>query len=297
VLEDAGSALAPIDPMGRPLGIAYLDLMKGGLFSSIGSRALVAAGPFGQFAAKRWEETDGASETAMGAEQESWFLETMRGSAATWKLWANEFCLSPLQIDLSLLDVPPSFKRVFNITVDDWNGLPNRRDLLLGELADIGNVVALTGDIHAFFAATPMVRGAMDRKIVELVGGSISSLAFQPLLQRQVEDDPGLSSVPGATDLAGAIRDLLLQLGPNPHLAFADVTSHGYAVVEASADALLCTFYMHAESEVHVNHYDSASLGSLFNEFRFRVDAGSPELFHEINGTWLRWDPATRSFV
>jgi len=297
VIADEGSDLAPIDPTGRPLGIAYVDLLKGSLFSSIGSRALVASGPFAKYAAKRWADTDGASETAMGAAQESWFLDTMRGSNATWKLWANEFCLSPLQIDLSALQVPASFQRVFNITVDDWNGMPNRRDVLLDELADVGNVVALTGDIHAFFAATPTVAGAPDRKIVELVGGSMSSLAFQPLLQGQVEDDPVLSSVPGATDLAGAIRDLLLQLGPNPHLAFADVTSHGYGVIEAGPDALFATYYMHAESEVHVNHYEDTNLDSLFVSVRFRVDNGSPELFQQIGGEWMRWDPTTRSFV
>ncbi len=297
VIEDEGSDLAPIDPTDRPLGIAYVDMAKGSFWSRIGSRYLVGAVAFAQYGAQRWAETNGASETAMGPEQEEWFLRTMADSTATWKVWANEFCLSPLQIDLQSLDVPDSFKKVFHLNVDDWNGMANRRSALIEQLAGVGNVVAITGDIHAFFAGTPMVTGDPTQKIVEFVGGSISSLAFQTLLRRQVEDDPVLSSVPGALELAGAIRELLVQLGPNPHLAFAEVTKHGYGVIEASADTLLATLYMHDESEVSVNHYDDPNLADLFVTAKFKVDAGSPELYYDINGEWRRWDPATRQFV
>jgi len=297
VIEDMGSSLAPIDPTGRPLGIAYVDMLKGSFWSRIGSRYLVAAGPFARYGAQRWAETDGASETAMGPAQEQWFLDTMRTSPATWKVWGNEFCLSPLQIDLTLLDVPASFKRVFHINVDDWNGMANRRDVLLGELVGVGNVVAITGDIHAFFAATPMVAGDPNRRIVELVGGSVSSRSLQSILQGQVEDDPVLSSVPGASQLAAAIRDLLLDLGPNRHLGFADVTSHGYAVVEVGATALHTTYWTHAEAEAEVNHYDDPQLDALFTPVRFRVDAGSPELYQDFNGTWRRWDPTVKMWV
>lgn len=297
VIEDEGSDLPPIDPVGRPLGIAYVDMLKASFWSRIGSRYLVASGPFARFAAKRWTESDRTSETAMGPQQEEWFIDTMRGSDATWKVWGNEFCLSPLQIDLSLLMVPDSFKRVFHLNVDDWNGMANRRDLLLAELADVGNVVAITGDIHAFFAGTPMVSTDTSRKIVEFVGGSISSLAFQSLLQAQVEDDPVLSGVPGAAALAGAIRDLLLDIGPNPHLAFAELQAHGWALVEASKDTFDATFFTHPEAEVTVNHYEDSNLDELFTPVRFRVESGSPELYRELNGSWKRWDPTTRTYV
>lgn len=297
VIEDEGSALAPIDPAGRPLGVAFVDMAKGSFWSRIGSRYLVGAAAFARYGAKRWAETDGDSETAMGPEQEEWFLRTMNESTSTWKVWANEFCLTPLQIDLQSLDVPDSFKKVFHLNVDDWNGMANRRSALLDQLSSVGNVVAITGDIHAFYAATPMVAGDPEKKIVEFVGGSMSSLAFQTLLKRQVEDDPVLSSVPGALQLASAIRELLIQLGPNPHLAFAEMTKHGYAVVDASAETLQTTYYMHEEAEVSVNHYDDPNLASLFLTAKFKVDAGSPELWQEINGEWRRWDPETRQFV
>jgi alkaline phosphatase D len=234
----------------------------------------------------------------MGETQQAWFLDTMRSSDRTWKIWGNEFCLMPLQIDLSLLSVPASFRRVFHINVDDWNGLGNRRDQILGELAAVPNVVAITGDIHAFFAGTPSVRGDDGKKIVELVTSSITSTTFQTILQNQVEDDPVLSAVPGASDLAGAIKDLLqLSSGPNPHLGYADVTSHGYAVVEASAATLLATFYAHDEDVVSTQRYDDPGLDGLFRITRFKVDAGAPELFRDFNGEWRRWDPAMRDWV
>ncbi len=301
VLAESGSAVAPIDEAALamlPRGHAYTDLMKGSLWSRIGSRYLVARDIFARFAAQQWAASDGASEQAMGPEQEAWFLDTMRGSTRTWKVWGNEFCLMPLQIDLSQLGVPESFKRIFHINVDDWNGLGNRRDALLRELSAVPNVVAITGDIHAFFAGTPMVRDDASKKIVEFVTSSISSTTFQRLLQNQVEDDPVLSNVNGAAALATAIKDLLLlPNGPNPHLGHADVTSHGYAVVEASGTQLLTSFFAHAEAEAKVSHYDDANLDALFTTTEFRVDAGAPELFQNFDGVWKRWDPTTRDWV
>lgn len=301
VVTDSGSSQPLIDEATLetlPRGHAYVDMMKGSLNGRIGSRYLVGRDIFARFAADRWATSGGASEVAMGEAQEAWFLDTMRGSTHTWKIWGNEFCLMPLQIDLSLLAVPDSFRRVFHINVDDWNGLGNRRDMLLTELAAVPNVVAITGDIHAFFAGTPSVRSDGSKKIVELVTSSITSTTFQTILQNQVEDDPVLSAVPGAADLASAIKDLLqLSDGPNPHLGYADVTSHGYAVVEANGAQLLATFYAHDEDVVNTQSYDSPGLDGLFRVTRFRVDAGAPELYRDFVGTWKRWDPTEQQWV
>lgn len=301
VLEEMGSSVPPIDDAmleTLPRGHAFVDMMKGSLWGRIGSRYLVARDVFARWAAHRWAESGGASEVAMGEAQESWFLDTMRGSTRTWKVWGNEFCLVPLQIDLSNLGVPASFRRVFHLNVDDWNGMGNRRDALIGELADIPNVVAITGDIHAFFAGTPSVIGDPSRKIVEFVTSSISSTTFQRILQNQVETDPVLSTVNGASELAGAIKDLLqLSNGPNPHLGYANPSSHGYAVVEASATQMLTTFFYHPEEDAMMSHYEDANIDALFTPVRFRVDAGSPELFQEIAGVWRRWDMATQDWV
>jgi alkaline phosphatase D len=302
VIAESGAAVDPIDEATLatlPRGYAYTDMMKGSLWGRIGSRYLVARDPFARLAAARWTESGGESEQAMGEQQQQWFLDAMRTAQTTWKVWGNEFCLTPLQIDLSLLSVPASFKRVFHINVDDWNGMGNRRDELLRELATIPNVVAITGDIHAFFAATPWVRDDDSKSIVEFVTSSISSTTFQRLLQNQVESDPVLSNVSGASALAGAIRDLLLLApdGPNPQLAHADVTSHGYAIVEADAAALQVTFFAHPDAEAMVEHYDDPELDALFTPAYFRVDAGSRALWQRFGETWKRWDPPTQRWV
>lgn len=277
-------------------GISYRALGKLGTHSSIGARYLVNQPNFDLWATLNYESSDGASQDAMGPAQEQWFLDTMKGATETWKVWGNEYCLIPLVIDLTALPIDP-FNQRFYMNVDQWDGMRDRRSALIAELADVGNVVAITGDIHAFYAGVPSVNGDPGKHIVELVTAGISSGTFKSSLIAQVANDPVLSMTPGASNLAEAIDDLFLTTGVNPHLAHADSSSNGFVSVELDGAELIATYHVIAEADVDVDLEASPDLASKFKRVRFRVEAGKPDLYKEIGGAWKRWDPITGKYA
>ena len=294
--QAAPPAIASIDDLER--GLAAITIGKSGANSSVGSRYLAIREPFNTYANARFAETDGASEDIMGAAQEGWFLDTMRASDATWKVWGNEFCLIPRVVDVTdFPTLPPSFKQQFLLSVEDWDGAPNKRDQLLEALSYVGNVVAVTGDIHAFFAGTPRSRNDADKRIVEFVTGAVSSGSYERLLIRTAASDPGLREA-GAAALALLVEDLLTDpaKATNPHLAFADISRQGMATVEVDAATLRTTFYAIAEEEVR-NPIAEDRVMSALETTRFEVRAGSPELYREFDGTWRRWDDTAIDWV
>jgi alkaline phosphatase D len=121
-----------------PRGLAFFQAGKRGQYTSLGSRYLAVAPVFRAYADVLWDRTEGASEHAMGEEQQAWFLETMRTSDRTWKVWGNEYCLIPHAVDLSAIEsLPEGFRQRFFLLLDDWTGMPNRRDEVIRELADV----------------------------------------------------------------------------------------------------------------------------------------------------------------
>lgn len=299
--RDPAEQIAPIDvdDPDLPRGLAWHHCGKRGRYGAVGSRYLVVEEAFDILARVRWAETGGASEVAMGDAQRSWFLETMQRSTKTWKIWGNEYTLTPRRADLRTVEeAPEAFRTVFLLSAEDWDGLPNRRRQLVEALSQVGGVVAITGDIHAFFAGTPTADDAGTRKIVEFVGGSISSGTYQTLLVRQAQSDPGLP--PSAVALAYAAEYLLTDpmIGANPTLAHADIDRNGFMVVEATGERLEVTY--HKISESHVGERladDDEALAARFETARFKVDAGSPELYMERDGAWKRWDAASLQWV
>ncbi|MCA9704411.1 MAG: alkaline phosphatase D family protein [Myxococcales bacterium] len=301
VIDAEGSALPPIDAMELdtlPRGIAFHQLFKRSYYASLGSRYLISRDPFRWYAQWRMAQSGGDAQQVMGQAQEEWFLDVMQGSTRTWKVWGNEFCLTSLDIDLTSSSLPETFRQAFSMSAEDWNGFPNYREQLVDALAEVDNVVAITGDIHAFYAGTPFgVSGASDgSRLVEFVTGSVSSSSYSSILVRQVQADPNLSSVPGIEAFALGIADLL-QGGPNPCMAFAETTQHGFAMLTADANELLVEFHMHPESLVTMDRYEDGGLAGQFAIERFRVEAGSRDLYRDFDGMWMRWDPMTRSWV
>jgi len=304
VIANAGDLPIPIPPIAEdliatlPRGISYLDMGKSSHFDSLGSRYVVVAEPFALWSTIAFAASEGASEDLMGAEQEQWFLDRVTNSTRTWKVWGNEYCLTPLQIDLTPVTAAPAALRTkLNLNSEDWNGASNRRSQLIDRLAEAGNVVALTGDVHAFFAGTP-VNLAGDKKIVEFVTGSISSGSFSSLLSAQVASNPALADSAEAVGALIAILPALLagSASPNANLAFAQTAGHGFGVVEVDATELRTTFYSHQEDIVTMNLYESAELAAKFTPLEFKVNAGSPDLYRRMGEAWQRWDSETKTW-
>ncbi|HTL37435.1 MAG TPA: alkaline phosphatase D family protein, partial [Kofleriaceae bacterium] len=294
--------IPPIDPMDPSLekGIAWVDVGKIGYNTSIGSRYLVVKDTFDVVAKVLFDETGGASESVLGDAQKKWFLETMKSSKATWKVWGNEYCLLQIAIDLTQqAAAPAAFQHRYYMNVDAWDGFRNERSALLAELAGIGNVVAITGDIHAFYAGVPATNDDQKKNIVELVTSSISSLTFRGELLAQVDEDPILSQVSAAKLLAAGIDGLTTDKDSkiNPALAFADSASNGYAIAEVSDKELVVTFKAIDGKKIGTDLTADPDLAGAFKATRFKTVAGASDLYQEIDGAWKKWDPATLSWT
>ncbi len=293
---------APIDDADPTLekGFSFADLGKNGYYGSIGSRYFVIKDTYDTYTALKYAATAGASEAVMGDAQEAWFLSTIGGSTRTWKVWGNEYCLTPLMVDLRAQALPEPFQRRFTMNADAWDGFRNKRSELIAKLSDIGNVVAVTGDVHAFYCGTPVTDADPAKKIHEFVTSSISSTTFKEELGKQVLSDPILSQVPGASALAAAIDTLLLSKDTkaNPFLTFADSGRNGFMIVEAGADELVVTLRRIASAEVATDYTDKLDeLLGKYKETRFRALPGDKEIYQEEGGAWKKWDPETQTLV
>jgi len=162
---------------------------------------------------------DGAApgRSILGAAQRRWLGDGLRASSAPWKVLAN-------QVMMMGLDVPTGVP--FN--ADQWDGYAAERRSLLEEAlaAGVKDVTVLTGDIHTFFAGTVTTTGRIDGRAAatEFVGGSITSTG----IRESVPADPAVTE--------NGIRGL------NPHLAYVEVSSRGYGVLELTREELRVTY-------------------------------------------------------
>jgi alkaline phosphatase D len=153
--------------------------------------------------------------TMLGARQLDWFLQNLRLSPTTWKLWGTEMMVMATRIAPG---VPAQ--------VDAWDGYGYERKQILDFILDnnVQNVVAITGDIHTFFAGTAYTTGdqATGRAAFpEFVGGSATS-----------------TGLPQATGLSPSTLAALAAL--NPHIKFYEFTKRGYGVIELGSNQAVC---------------------------------------------------------
>ena len=284
----------------KPKGFSFQQMLKLSGFGSLGARYLVVRPIFEWYAKLRWDKTKGASENGMGDEQEAWFTTTMQGSKKTWKCWGNEYTFQRREVDLSAISsLPDAFKQSFLLSAEDWDGMPNRRDKLLKMLADIPGSVIVSGDIHAFFAGTPMADSDPTKQIVEFVGGGISSGTYQTLLARQAGSDPVLKAA-GAESLAYSANILLQGLGGgppvNPHLAHCHVEFNGFMTVQADSQFFAASYFQTDEATAKKPVAED-KLAAAFEVVQFRTAAGSRALQKKIGDAWKTWDSKKRDWV
>jgi alkaline phosphatase D len=150
--------------------------------------------------------------TMTGAVQEAWLLNGLATSAARWNVIAQQVMMARVNF------APTAPAPLFNM--DAWDGYAAARNRILGFVAAraIPNVVVLTGDVHASFAAD--LRADFDAPgspVVgtELVGTSITS-TFAP-------------------EFVAAIQAALLHPS-NAHVKFFDGVFRGYVRCEVDAE-------------------------------------------------------------
>ena len=112
-------------------------------------------------------ETFEADRTMLGAEQETWLIDTIEAATSTWRVIGNQTVFGDLTLAGAVLNY------------DQWDGYPADRSAIVDRLAAdaVPNVVVLTGDIHLAGTGTIRAgeRGTGTAVGVEFVATSISS--------------------------------------------------------------------------------------------------------------------------
>ena len=155
--------------------------------------------------------------TLLGDAQQGWLTEGLARSGATWKALGS----SVLLMDLD----GPGSESITGASAGSWQAFPERRAELAraARAKGIEDVVALTGDAHAFYAGTV----AQDGRpwATEVCAGTLAA------------SNAGTSVFEGLAPVSAPALQAADQAN-NPHLAFSNAADHGYAIVEAGPDAL-----------------------------------------------------------
>jgi alkaline phosphatase D len=172
----------------------------------------------------------------LGETQRNWWKTKMATSSATWKFWGNEVSLLRMALNLKALpaivaqgETNPVLKAMLNsylVNADQWDGYSAERANLMQFLAsnNIKNVVAVTGDIHAFYAGEVPANYANYEEgkaaMVDLVTAGISSSSFWTYLASVVGDfETEVKAVKAARSANPTSYINHLESGTNPFAA------------------------------------------------------------------------------
>lgn len=224
---------------------------------------------------------DQPPQTILGAEQKKWFLERLRTSQATWKIWGSSAGTLDFQADPQ--NLPAGLTRPWpgagyaTFGGGDYSGAYHERAEIydLVREAGITGFATVSGDRHSFWAG--LAAKALPPEPFEPVGvafitGSISAPGLvesfehrfpkdhplRPLFLADGADRPGGSRPQPAINLllrhgvracleyqkSGDIEQARRAGNPDnaPHLAFVDMGGHGYATVRVTAEAIESEF-------------------------------------------------------
>lgn len=129
----------------------------------------------------------------LGGTQRAWWKSKMTEAGTTWKIWGNEVSLLRMQLDLRNL-APAPRNQMFVLSADQWDGYDAERKDLMAHLKSEGirNVVAITGDLHAFVAGQVMddyLAAVPQPVMIDLVTAGISSTSFFQSFKDSVDAD------------------------------------------------------------------------------------------------------------
>lgn len=235
---------------------------------SVGARYFVQQPVLAQFEALRTQQL-GRLPSILGPTQTQWWKGTMLASPATWKVWGNEVMLNRLWADLRTL-APPPYDALYVVNADAWDGYPSHKADLLGHLADHGirNVVAITGDLHAFQCG--VVRDRPDPAagrpvLVDFVSAGVSSSSFYSYLKAGAAGTPLQALVATPQTFDGVVR------AHNPDFAYVDHDAQGFATAEVTPQQLVVTFHKVKPLEAD----GSVPAAPLLKRTRITLAAGS----------------------
>ncbi|MGH9863988.1 MAG: alkaline phosphatase D family protein [Candidatus Acidiferrales bacterium] len=219
---------------------------------------------------------DQPPQTILGAEQKAWFLERLRKSTATWKIWGNTIATLDMRADPqnlpSGLTTPWPGAGYAGFSASYGTGDFSCAYVERGEIYDfvrdngITGFATVAGDRHSFWAglaAKSLPPKAFEPVGIAFVTGSISAPGMMEAFEYGFPKAHPLRSLflgqgPEDTNTQPTFN-LLLRHGVrscleyaksgdivkaralsnpdlSPHLSFADMGGHGYAVVRVTSD-------------------------------------------------------------
>src|SRR5579864_1979312 len=264
------------------------------------------------------------AQTILGAEQKAWFLQRLRASKATWKIWGNTTATLDMRADLQ--NLPPGITK-------PWPG----SGYATSPFGDHGTAYVERGEIYDFVAAnkiTGFATVAGDRHSfwaglaakelppkpfvpvgIAFVTGSISAPGVVEALEHVLPKEHPLHSLyvgQGPDDHAPQPTiNLLIRHGVrscleyaqsgniakartlsnpdlSPHVSFVDMGGHGYSVVRAASGLMETEFVCIPRP---LERSDRPDGGALSYRVRFRTElwknGETPELRMQI----LEGDP------
>lgn len=247
-----------------PEGPLDLSVGKFGANSSLGARNFVLKSAFD-------EREAAARPTLLGADQREWLVGGVTGSDATWKILGSGVQFSQMAVDLSGFELlPAQFRDKFYFSCDQWDGYRSERAAILGRLRGVENLVAIAGDIHAFYASELYedFDAPTEPVAVEFVVAGISSKSTQDITQSTVDSNPTLSAL-GLGELVGLFDTLLAS--SNPHNVYAKSRANGVAVVEVDGARALGVEFLQLPVEAIL----SPTWDGTLERVRFRVSSGA----------------------
>ena len=268
VLAAVGSP--PIDPAGKPRGLAWVHMGKRELFNRQGSRYVVVKDALDAYAAYKYAATQGASENALGDAQQAWLDETLAGPE-TWKVLVSSVSLTSMMIDArDKMDIPdPTLRNRFYLNCDQWDGFPNQRVKLLDQLSKVaaGKALVLSGDIHAAFASVE--GGVACLTTPAISSGTVKSEAAGVVVGAGFDPTSAVYKY-AVTQIESTFREA------NPSIAFTDCDAHGFMIVELGAEEAFATFHLTPSTNAETDYRTRpADLNVKFVQRRFRVTPGA----------------------
>jgi alkaline phosphatase D len=221
---------------------------------------------------------DRPAQTILGAEQKAWFLDRLRNSKATWKIWGNTTATLDMRADLQ--NLPPGTAKPWPESGYAISPMGDHGSAYVerGEIYDfvqangITGFATVAGDRHSFwagFAAKSLPPKQFVPVGIAFVTGSISAPGIVEALEHIIPKDHPLRALyvgQGPADSRPQpTLNLLLRHGVrscleyarsgdiakaraltnpdlSPHLRFVDMGGHGYSVVHVTSDLLETEF-------------------------------------------------------